>query len=337
MPADRHVEHHLIPGRRLGRRPADPARPVLKLRDYLTGVLPDHPPQVDYFSKIPSWILGANDQFGTCGPTSLANLILLVSSWLGDTPVRLGDTDIFDLYRRSGNPNFDPATGADDNGVDMTVMLSAAVQGGIGDHEVLAFAQVNGNDPTEVWAAGALFGGVLWGADLSTAQQTQTDTGLWDYDASAGQWGGHAIAAAGRYDDQPGTTADRTGLVSWAQVLDSTDTFMAQQVPERYVVVLPEHLGSKAFQQGVNLSALASDYEALTGRPFPVVPAPTPGPTPTPVPPGPTPVPPGPVVDDIDRALWAAVQPALTHLPHHWAVAKVHRALDKWHTDKGGF
>jgi hypothetical protein len=40
-------------------------------------------------------------------------------------------------------------------------------------------------------------------------------------------------------------------------------------------------LGTKAFQEGVDLAKLAADYQAITGRTFP---APVPGPTPTPTP-----------------------------------------------------
>jgi hypothetical protein len=281
-PALTHVETTIVPGQRLGLRPRDPAREVLKLGDYLTGIVPVHPPAVDYLARITSqpagqgWILGGNNKFSTCGPTSLANYRLLVSTWLGSTPVRPTDEQVFDLYRRSGNPRFDPTTGADDNGVDMTVMLSAAIQGGLGGSAPLAFAEVDTTNTDEVWAAGALFGGTLWAADLSEAQQTQTPTGLWDYSAGSPDWGGHAIMAASRYQDLPGTVNDRTGLITWAQPLDVTDVFISRQVMSRYVVIWPEHLGSKAFLQGVNLSALAADYQALTGHPFPT-PQPTPG------------------------------------------------------------
>jgi hypothetical protein len=272
-PAPRHVEHQLVPGQRLGLRPRDHSRETLKLKNYLTGVVPEFPPAIDYFARINnSWLLGRNDDFGTCGPTALANYKLLVSTWLGDAPFAASDDQIFDLYRRSGNPTFDPATGEGDNGVEMTVMLSAAVNGGLGGQRPLAFAEVSTADQEEVFAAGAIFGGMLWGADLATAQQTQTTNRLWDFSPHSPEWGGHAILAAGRYKDMPGTLSDRTGLVSWATPLDATDTFIAQQVPQRFVVIWPEHLGSKQFLQSVNLSALAADYEAMTGRPFPQVP-----------------------------------------------------------------
>lgn len=313
MVAARHHEHVVIPGKRLGMRPRDPRRQLLRLGDYLTGRLPTHPPKVDYFARINQWCLGRNKEFGTCGPTSFANLTLLVSTFLGDAPIRPSDDDIIDLYRRSGNPDFDPETGAGDNGVDMTVMLSAAVKDGIGAGDQtgritpLAFALINGRDPEEVWAASALFGGTLWGCDLTQAQSQQQ---VWNTVPGDAPWGGHAVLAAGRYDDQTGTRSDRTGLVSWADPsFDATDVFIQQQVSERYAVIFPWHLNSRTFIQGINLTTLAADYTDLTGRPFPST---TPTPVPTPPPPSPGPA---PAADQIlVRALdpWADTWPTTT-------------------------
>jgi hypothetical protein len=331
----RHVEREIHPARRLGWKPKDPDRDVLRLGDFLTGVMPSHPASVDYFQRITSsggWLLGRNDEFGTCGPTSFANLLLLVSTWLADAPIKVTDDDIIDLYRRSGNPDFDPATGAGDNGVDMTVMLSAAIKGGIGKNFPLAFAAVDSSDPSQEWAAGALFGGTLWGADLDVAQQHQTDVKLWDYVPGSGTWGGHAIMAAGRYTDAPGTTTDRTGLVTWQTPIDSTDTFITRQVRERYVVVFPWHLGSKQFQAGVNVPALAAAYTALTGKPFPQAPTPTPPPAPTPTPPGPTPAP-TPTGDPLDVQLVKdlGTWPTDHHVGANRSAAE---AIQRWRTAK---
>ncbi|MGH7743347.1 MAG: hypothetical protein ACREQ5_00795 [Candidatus Dormibacteria bacterium] len=326
-----HVETMLVPGRRLGRKPRDPNRPVLKLRNYLTGVIPPHPQSVDYFSRIPAWNLGANDRFSTCGPTSLANHLLLVSTWLARSPIQVTDNDIFDLYRRSGNPNFDPATGADDNGVDMTVMLSAAVQGGLGGVHPVAFALVDDSDPEEIRAAGAIFGCVLWGADLTVAQQRQT---VWDYVPGSPEWGGHAIAAAGRYTDSPNPASDRTGLLTWAEALDATDQFITRQVTERYVVIWPWHLGTREFVTGINQTALAADYESFTGRQFPMTP-PLPPPTPVPNPaPAPAPTPSPSPATDPDAILIKNVWPWPDgfHIGRNRVVAD---ALKTWRTQVG--
>jgi hypothetical protein len=312
----RHTEHVVVPGKRLGMRPRDTSRPLLKLADYLTGRVPDHPPRVDYFTRIPSWCLGRNTEFGTCGPTSFANLVLLVSTWLADAPIKPTDDQIIDLYRRSGNPDFDPATGLGDNGVDMTVMLAAAVKAGIGGLRPLAFAAVNGQDPDEVWAASSLFGATLWGCDLT---QSHADAAVWDDVAGDPPWGGHAVLAAGRYDDQAGTLNDGTWLVSWADAgFVATDTFIQHRVPERYVVIFDWHLRSRTFLDGVNLTTMAADYTALTGRPFPGQLPPSPAPTPSPA-------------TNPDQSLMAALDP----WAKRWPASTPKTAYRTWKQAKG--
>lgn len=276
---------------RLGRRPADQSRPVLRLGAHLRAAAFTTPPKVDYASHVDTWLLGQNDQYGTCGPTSVANLALLVSTVLTNSPVRFTDAEIRDLYRRAGNPRFDGQTKnpdgsyVDDNGVDMTVMLAELVRGGIGFGErnvkAVAFGALNKFDPAETWAAAALFGGVLWGADLDESQSQQFDAGQpWNYTAGSPQWGGHAILAAPRYTDQAGTLADRTGLVTWAKLVDATDTFITRQVPEAYAVIFPWHLRDAGFLAGIDLAGVGAEFTALTGRPFPAAPAPQPAPAP---------------------------------------------------------
>jgi hypothetical protein len=267
---------------KLGKRPTDPNRPVLHMGAYLTQAAFQAPAQVDYARMVNRWLLGGNDKFGTCGPTSVANFALLVSTVLAGSPVAFTDDEVFDLYRRSGNPHFDPNTGADDNGVDMTVMLSELVRNGIGSGDrnvkALAFGSIDSSNPDQVWAAGALFGGVLWGADLHVAQQNQTNQGLWDYAPTSGEWGGHAILASPRYKN-----------------VDGTASFVTHQVPECYVVIFPWHMRDKGFLAGLDLAGVAAEYKQLTGRDFPASPpAPTPTPTPVPPIPTPTPTPPGP-------------------------------------------
>jgi hypothetical protein len=262
----------------------------MAMGDHLRSSAFKRPASVDYASRVDRWVLGANYQFGTCGPVSVANLALLVSTVLGHQTLRFTDEEVFDLYRRSGNPGFDPATGADDNGVIMTVMLSELVKGGIGfgprNVKALAFGRLNARDPEEMWAAAALFGGVLVGADLDQAQADQFERGrTWDHAEGTPDWGGHAMLAAPRYTDVEGTLADRTALVTWAQVTDMTEAFIRRQVPEVYAVIFPWHVRDRGFVDGINLQGVAREYESLTGRPFPALPAPGPAPHVDPAPP----------------------------------------------------
>lgn len=299
--------------RSLGRRPPS-GKVALRLADVLTGVVPIAPEAVDYFQRIPSWILGGNDKYGVCGPVSVANQRLLVSTYLSGVPHRVSQTDIFDLYRRSGNPNFDPNDpgGPGDGGVDMQTMLEEVVRNGIGGVKALAFAKVDQTNLNEVRDAIAIFGSLLDGVTLDTSQETGA---LWDY-LSSPVWGGHAVMS-GKYNEAP----DRTAVISWSEIISMTDAFMSHQLDEAWVVVWPEHLGSTAFLQGINLTALATDYTALTGRPFPTIsPAPVPSPTPVPT--------------DADHVLAAAVGP-WAQFRHSGANRKAATAVKAWLAAKG--
>lgn len=296
MTATRHHEHEQIPGMRLGLRPADPARPVLKLADMLSGTVPAHPLTVDHLTAVPDFDLYGNDTASDCGPAMFCNAIRLASLLLTGSEVRPTLNDAYDLYRRSGNPGFDPVTGADDNGVVLADMLDAATKGGAAGIKPVAYAQVDLTDLEQVRAAISIFGFLFLGVDLQKAQQAQTDQGLWDYVKGSRDWGGHAVLA-GAYTSA--TAGADVRLETWGQLVGATDTWWNHRVQEAWVCILPWSLGTKQFQQGIDGPAANAAYKALTGRPgpFPVTPAPV---TPAPV----IPVPAAPRA--VDQALAAA-------------------------------
>lgn len=316
------------PRYKLGRRPPKHA-PALYLP--LTGVVPVHPAGVDHLSQVPVWMLGRNTEFGTCGPTDAANYFVMVYRYLLGEDITVTDGAIFDLYRRSGNPHFDPTDpgGPGDQGVDMQTMLEALLAGGLDithangrveNVRPVAFAKLQAGID-DVRAAISIFGGANLGVDLEVSQQTQTDGGgPWDYSRSA-EWGGHAVMA-GRYTSSAVRGQTDVGVVTWAEPLGTTDTFLTHQLSEAWVVVLPVHLAHPAFQQGVDVAALASDFEALTGRPFPVQP------TPPPVPPVPLPG----VDPDVALAVTAREYVARHHAGLNRRMAY---ALDTWLAAKG--
>jgi hypothetical protein len=267
------------PTMRLGLRPADLSRPVLKFAQMRSGAVPAHPLTADHFTGV-AWGMYGNDQFSTCGPTTVANIRRAITRILGGTEIDPTVDDVFDLYRRSGNPSFDGKGGGDDNGVVMAEMLAALLKGGIGGVKPVAYAQVNVKDLDEVRAAVSIFGALAMGSDLDVAQQKQTDAGLWDYVPRSQEWGGHATPAFGY-------TSARTGrdftIATWAKTIGVTDAFWTRRVQEAWVIIWPEHLGTVQFQQGIDGNAANAAYTALTGGrgPFPTTPAPI---NPTPVP-----------------------------------------------------
>ncbi len=278
---------HVDPDRKLGRRPTDQNRKILRMR-WVNGVVPSYPPEADHFT---GWSIGllSNSKYGDCGPVSVENHRRMTTKLLTGTEDQSTQADVFDLYRRSGNPTFNPDTGQGDNGVDMSVLMSAAMSGGISGDKLIGYARLPDRSDASVYAAITIFGGVLFGVDLQAAQQSQTNAGLWDYKQS-GDWGGHAVMAA---SFNVGT--GRVDVATWGKRCGSTSAFRQHQLSEVWVPLWKELVSSqKFFHSGVDLQSLARDYQALTGRVFPVVVPPVPVPVPVPVPPGPPPLPPEP-------------------------------------------
>jgi len=278
---------------KLGRRHTDKTRPLVALD--LTGVVPDHPATADHLSAVPTWNGDTNFNYGTCGPCDCANSIIACYKYLLGQDISVSDDAIFNLYRRSGNPNFDPATDADDNGVDMTVMLSALVKGGItithpGGGTELVKPYLFGTVPLDVpsfQATTAIMGGVTMASTLDVAQQNQTGNGNWDYVAGSGVWGGHATYG-GLYLPQAGAHDLLAKLVTWQQPQGFTTGFYAHQVEQLFVIIWPPLWDHPAFQAGYDQPAMVAAFEAITHRKWT---GPPPVPAPTPPPPGPLPAP----------------------------------------------
>jgi hypothetical protein len=151
---------------------------------------------------------------------------------------------------------------------------------------------------SQLRAATALFGGAIIGVELDVAQQAQSraNPAIWDYVSRSNIWGGHDIFG-GSYTGEAGNDEQ---IVSWLKRMGMTDNFEDQQIQEVFVVLLPIMMEHDPILQGVDWPELASDYQALTGRPFPV-------PIPQPAPPAPAPPNPSPMVDP-DATLSAAFQ-----------------------------
>lgn len=285
---------HDHPHYKTGRRPPKNA-PALFAADFLTGVTPAHPAITDHIAKNEFGLYG-NDRYGVCGPTDVANTVRLVSVGLLGQEIKPSQEDVFDLYRRSGNPDFDPnkidpntGEAQGDNGVDMQTMYEALLSGGIGDGKggtikPLCFAKLDVSNDAELDAAVSIFGSTSWGVNLLTAQQEQTDAQppKWDY-VRSGEWGGHAVMN-GAYDEN----RKLEDVISWNIRVETTEAFRRRQLEEAWVVIWEWNLDHPAFQEGVDLQALADAYHALTGKTIPNLP------DPTPVPPTPSPTPPPP-------------------------------------------
>lgn len=262
--------------RKLGLLPHDRSDDQLLAVRWKAGTPPDVPARADFFAGVELG-LDENDRFGDCGPTSVDNHRRVTTRALLGVEEAATLDAVFDLYRRSGNPNFDPATGADDNGVTMPALLGAARAGGLGGQKLVAYGKLHDLSTESIAAAIALFGGVLFAVDLQAAQQTQT---VWDY-SNSGEWGGHAVVAAA-YD----LTTGFIDVGSWAERIPTTAAFRENQLWEAWVPIWPETIGSHRFQANVDVDGLAEQFKSLTGGELPIPVAPPPAPVPSPVPAG---------------------------------------------------
>lgn len=275
------------------RQPSNPLRDRLRLRDFVRAV-PDHPIAVDDTDGV-EYGLDGNGTYGVCVPTGKDNLHRTVSKLLTGEQVSMTQDQVFDDYR-SQNPNFNPDTDADDNGMVIQEYLEYLARRG----DILAFASVDLDNDDEVRAANYLFLGLLVGVDLAVAQQRQTDTGTWSYVPGSPAWGGHCVVQVG-YDVRG------EKVITWQRPVIMSPSFYAHQRFEAWVVLFPEHVAHPAFRAGFDLVKFKDAYEQITGRPFPADVPPEPEP----------PVPPAP-----GGGIWFQVDPPVAVALHHAAVAR---------------
>lgn len=285
------------PALRHGRR-APKNAPALKLSRLLTGRTPAHPVAADYLARLAAWEMLGNDVAGDCVAVTWANIRRLLSFILGAEYYPSQD-EVWAVYKTQ-NPGFDPngdpnvngPGSAHDNGMDIQTLLEYLVKhGGPDGKKALAFAKVDPSSPDEVKAAISIFGFVWTGLVVQQANMVDFDYGRpWDYHRSSPDDGGHSVITGGYGAAGAGPLGGDERFITWAQETSFTDRYWSRKVEEAWVVIFEEHLEHPAFQVGVDLAALAADYEALTGKKFPAVIPPQPAPAPSP-PPSPTPSP----------------------------------------------
>lgn len=309
---------------KFGRKPPV-NKPALLLSNILTGTtVPPHPVSEDMLAKLSNWQMLGNDAYGDCVAVTWANERRVYSTLLTDKPYYPTYDQVIKFYKTQ-NPDFPNQ----DEGMNIQDALSYLVKNGGPDGvKPLAFAKVNYSNLDEVKAALSIFGCVWIGINVQEANMTQFDNGQpWDYVPGSAIDGGHSVVGGGYL----GNSENDVRFITWAQETGFTDNFWNNLVDEAWVVVWPELLGTKQFQEGISLTQLASDYKALTGRDFPNIPTPTPNPIPTPTPvPTPTPTP-------VDSALAELFTETLswTQARHSGENRKAAKALTKYFQAKG--
>jgi hypothetical protein len=331
---------------KFGRRPPKRAPAILfsRIRAHLPEGAPP-PLAVDYLAAMGGgWLMlgnGPDDTVapgfqgcGDCEAVRWSSTRRVISKVLGGKEVYPPWSQVLTVYRTQ-NPDFDPAGDPDttgpgspaDGGMDTQTLLEwLNAHPGPDGSQLIGFALVDHTNLEEVQAA-VDAGGLLW-LDIDVQASNQAEFGNdqpWTYTAGDQVEGGHAVPLGGYGASPAGSDPDLAGpwkFETWMAESSLTASFWSNLVVQLWFPVWREQLGTAQFQAGVNEAAFATEYAAITGKPFPVaVPPPV---NPPPVPPAP------PVPDAADEALASAVGtwPEKHHLSS--ADSVVAQALRTW-------
>lgn len=290
---------------------------------------------------------------GDCVSVWWANTRRTISKVIGGTELYPSWANVLAIYRTQ-NPQFNPTGGSStgpgsqaDGGMDIQTLLEYLTKNpGPDGSQLVGFAAVDYTNAGEVRAAIDAGGVLCIGINVLDINQTEfSNNQPWNYVASSPVDGGHCVMVGG-YGVAPVGSSPALGgdekFVTWAAETSFTDSFWAHEVEELWFPVWREQLGTNEFQTGVDVSAFAAEYTAITGKTFPVpvtppVPIPPVPVPPTPVPPTPvppTPVPPTPVTDPADQTLANAVTQWARKRHIVPGDQKVATAIEAWLTAK---
>jgi hypothetical protein len=296
------------PNRKLGRLPADPTQPRLRLARYQVA-RPSAPPTADWTSQVRTWGMLANDRAGDCTIAGAAHVAIAVDRYGQGRDLTVTDDQVLAAY--SALTGYD-GTDATDTGATLQDALGFWHSTGIADQRIAAFAELDPQDLDQVRACIAFYGAVYCGMNVSAAAEQQFDEGQpWTDTGRSRNLGGHCVPLLA-YD------ADTFTAVTWGRPQRMTVDFYRRFFDECWVPIDLDWLAATGRSPaGLDTGALNADYEALTGKPgpFPDAPAPVPAPS------------------DPDAQLVAAFA--------EWRAAKHHlgavlaAAVQRWKTEKG--
>jgi hypothetical protein len=258
---------------RLGKKPAQPARPQLRLTGtHLTG-LPAPPESVDYGAG--DYPMYGNDAYGDCVEAGVGHQVGQYTRYATGTEALFTDSDILNAYAqitgfRPGDPSTDQGTYTQDA---MTWWRKTGLNG----HKILLYASLELTDATALRQAVELFGAVGIGFNFPASAMQQFGAGQpWTVERGSPLEGGHYVIATG-YDPEWLRTK------TWGTEQRMAWSFLAAYADEAWVVITPEmaNVATSATFSGIGLYALGQDFAALTGQANPIpppAPAPTPGP-----------------------------------------------------------
>jgi len=244
------------PNVKLGRKAVKTDSRTLKLSPYMK-MLPPPPASVDWTKGNTSWGMMLNDTLGCCTIAGAAHAIQVWSTETG-SEVTVPDSTVLQYYEQwDGYVNGNPST--DNGGVELDVLNKWKSQGLLG-HKLVAFADPQVRNHTEIMQAINLFGGVYIGMQVPNYIINNIPA-LWQI-ATAGQDtgidGGHCVFVCG-YD------AVGVSFISWGQVYKMTWAYWDVYVDEAHALLSQDWINSKGVDvQGFDLAQLQTDLSQIS-------------------------------------------------------------------------
>jgi hypothetical protein len=251
---------------KLGRKAIKTDSRTLKLGKYLTPGLPPPPPSADWTKGITAWGMMINgpdpaepkypDGLGDC---TIAGCGHAIQVWTANTGaiVTVPDATILSYYEKwDGYVPGKPST--DKGGVELDVLNDWKKQGFAGN-KLMAFADPQSANLTEIRQSIALFGGVYIGLSMPITAQKQK---VWDVvpnggaDAEPGSWGGHCVFVA-KYD-QNGFTC-----ITWGALQTMTAAFWNKYCDEAHTLLSADWISAKGSPSGFDQAQLLADLQAI--------------------------------------------------------------------------
>jgi hypothetical protein len=251
---------------------------AIEFSDISTGTVPVNPPYVDYLAHLGGqWEMLGNDVASDCVAVTWSNYRRLVTATLGPVAVYPPIAQVWQFYRTQ-NPDFDPngtavtnGPGSEaDGGMDIQTGLEELhANGGPDGVKAVAFASVNLRNVSEVKTAIGACGALWTGINVYSNNETEfSNEQPFDYVAGAQSLGGHSVLTGG-YGNIAVDTEQLGGdekFITWAEETSFTDRYWTADVEEGWVVIWPEQLGTRSFEQGIDQAKLVAAYKQATGR-----------------------------------------------------------------------
>ncbi|MCJ1306566.1 hypothetical protein MMC25_000209 [Agyrium rufum] len=227
------------------------------------------PPVADHLKPFSSWKPLGNKVYSVCNALAWANTRRIITSKLTEQERYPPLDEVFEFYKTQ-NSGFKPPISkkSQDKGMIIQTSLEHLVKyGGPDGQRALAFAKVNHTDIPTVQKAIATFGSIWLGLKVYPCNKEQFDNGeQWTPPVTGEKFYAHAVVA-GAYD-----TAFK--IVTWDKVVSLSPEYWNSSFPgqklatvfEAYVVIWPEHIGTRRFMTGVSLQQLAEQYYNVTQK-----------------------------------------------------------------------